>query len=319
MISNSKHKTLAFQRIFWHHLPMPLKKTWTGLKGTGRERASVFLAVFFSLISTFLFYQNIKLKQEIKSLKKDITSLETEVLSLRLREKELETQIDQLEKEKEELLNQAVGALRQYDRYVKKVVRQLGLSRHFRVSSNKAVGGPYLPPKKEYEILVTKINEYLLKLDKIPIGKPVKGYISSYYGYRRDPFTKKRAFHSGIDLVARYGAPVRATADGVVYQVGYTRALGRYVKIRHAHGFMTVYGHLRKYVVKRGEQIKKGEIIGYVGNTGRSTGPHVHYEIRRWGRSLNPLRFVRAEKKLAKVTSKVKISETISLKKTKQS
>ncbi|AEH45532.1 Peptidase M23 [Thermodesulfatator indicus DSM 15286] len=271
------------------------------------------------LLSAILFYQNIRLRIEVKELRGKVASLETEIVSLRLREKELETQIDELEKEKEELLNQAVGALRQYDRYVKKVVRQLGLSHHFKVSSNKAVGGPYLPPKKEYEILINQISTYLLKFDKIPIGKPVRGYISSYYGYRRDPFTKKRAFHSGIDIVARYGAPVRATADGVVYRVGYTRALGRYVKIRHAHGFMTVYGHLRKYVVKRGERVQKGEIIGYVGNTGRSTGPHVHYEIRRWGRSLNPLRFVRAEKKLAKITSKVKTSKTVYPKETKQS
>ncbi len=253
-----------------------------------------FLVIFSFALNILLFWQN-------KSLKSQLVSLKREIVALELREKELETQLDQLQKEKEELLQQAVGVLKKRTSYMEKIIRRLGLSRHFGTSQQKALGGPYLPPRKEYEILRERINTYLTRLEKVPLGKPCRGYISSYYGYRRDPFTGKRAFHSGIDIVARYGAPVRATADGVVYRVGYSRGLGRYVKIRHKHGFLTVYGHLRKYVVKRGERVKKGEIIGYVGNTGRSTGPHLHYEIRRWGRSLNPLRFIRAERHLARV------------------
>ncbi len=265
--------------------------------------------LFFVFISAVFFYQNLKLRAEISSLHREVASLKQEATSLRLKNQELQSQIDQLEKEKEELLDKAVGTLKKHNTYVKKVIRQLGLSRYFKTPKGP-VGGPYLAPHQEYELLVSQISEILTKLDNIPIGKPARGYISSYYGYRRDPFTGKRAFHSGIDIVARYGSPVRATADGVVYRVGYARALGRYVKIRHKHGFMTVYGHLRKYVVKRGERVKKGDIIGYVGNTGRSTGPHVHYEIRRWGRSLNPLRFIRAERKLAKIASKVKSNDS---------
>ncbi len=257
-----------------------------------------FALFFLGGLNLFLFWQNLHLKEEIVSLKRQIVTLE-------LREKELETQLDQLEKENEELLQQAVGALRKRTSYVEKIIRQLGLSRHFGALHKKALGGPYLPPQKEYEILLEKIATYISKFEKVPLGKPCRGYISSYYGYRRDPFTGRRAFHAGVDIVARYGAPVRATADGVVYRVGYSRGLGRYVKIKHRHGFMTVYGHLRKYVVKRGERVRKGDIIGYVGNTGRSTGPHLHYEIRRWGRSLNPLRFIRAERRLAKVAKVV--------------
>ena len=259
---------------------------------------SITLIGLLVILALYLFLENWQLKAEIADLKRQIVSLE-------LREKELETQIDQLQKEKEELLQNAVGSLRQRTTYMEKLISQLGLSRYLRQKKKrlpKGVGGPYLPPQKEYEVLLERIEEYLSMVQKVPIGKPCRGYISSYYGYRRDPFTGRRAFHSGIDIVGRYGAPVRATADGVVYRVGYARGLGRYVKIKHAHGFMTVYGHLRKAVVKGGERVKKGEIIGYLGNTGRSTGPHLHYEVRRWGRSLNPLRFIRAERKLAKIT-----------------
>ncbi len=278
--------------LYWRP---PKMRRYGGLLGRKKEYFLGVGLVFFFFISALLFYQNLLLKRENAELKRALVSLE-------LREKELETQLDQLQKEKEELLQQAVGALRKRTSHVEKIIRQLGLSRHFGTSrKKKALGGPYLPPQKEYEILIGKINDYLAKFEKIPLGKPCRGYISSYYGYRRDPFTGRRAFHSGIDIVARYGAPVRATADGIVWRVGYSRGLGRYVKIKHKHGFMTVYGHLRKYVVKRGERVKKGEIIGYVGNTGRSTGPHLHYEVRRWGRSLNPLRFVRAERKLARL------------------
>lgn len=255
----------------------------------------VALLVILVVLNLVLFWKNSHLRKEIASLKRELVVLE-------LREKELETQLDQLEKEKEELLQRAVGALRKRTSYVEKIIRQLGLSRHFGTTRRKALGGPYFPPQKEYEILVEKITTYLTKFEKVPIGKPCRGFISSYYGYRRDPFTGRRAFHAGVDIVSRYGAPVRVTADGVVYQVGYNRGLGRFVKVRHRHGFVTIYGHLRKYVVRRGERVKKGEIIGYVGNTGRSTGPHLHYEIKRWGRSLNPIRFIRAERRLARVT-----------------
>ena len=275
------------------------------LKKRGREYLLAAGLLFFFMLSAFLFYENLSLRREVRQLKREIVSLE-------LREKELETQLDQLEKEREELLEQAVGVLRKRTSYVEKIIRQLGLSRHFGAGKGgkKALGGPYLPPQKEYEALVEKISTYLSKFEKVPLGKPCRGYISSYYGYRRDPFTGRRAFHSGIDIVGRYGAPVRATADGVVWRVGYTRGLGRYVKIKHKHGFMTVYGHLRKFVVKRGERVKKGDIIGYLGNTGRSTGPHLHYEVRRWGRSLNPLRFIRAERKLARLNRSFRLPAT---------
>ncbi len=238
-------------------------------------------------------------------LNKKVTSLEQQVIALELRERELQEQINQLEKEKQELLQNAVGLLRERSHLMRKLMRELGLSRYVRRLASTRLqgqGGPYLPPTEEYKLLLERMDKYLKVMKHVPLGKPCRGYISSYYGFRRDPFTGRRAFHAGIDIVGPYGEPVRATADGVVYRVGYQRGLGRYVKIRHKHGYVTVYGHLRKYLVHRGERVKKGQIIGYLGNTGRSTGPHVHYEIRYWGRPINPLKYIRAERKLARLT-----------------
>lgn len=271
----------------------------------GQRRSScqwlLFLVVvaFLAALVLILLWHNYRLNQEILTLQRQIIVLE-------LREKELEEQINQLQKEKEELLQNAVGLLRQRSSLMRKLISELGLSRYVRkltAAPPKGQGGPYLPPTEEYKLLLERMDKYLKVMKHVPLGKPCQGYISSYYGFRRDPFTGKRAFHAGIDIVGRYGAPVRATADGVVYRVGYQRGLGRYVKIRHKHGYVTVYGHLRKYIVHRGERVKKGDIIGYLGNTGRSTGPHVHYEIRYWGRPINPLKFIRAGRKLAKLTN----------------
>jgi len=303
------HETLIFAKFArWRknvasHSRLALKKGLKRLRSAPKEFWLLSISLFLLVLSLYFFLVNCQLRREISLLQQKVVSLE-------LRGKELETKVDQLQKEKEDLLLNAVGSLRQRTTYMEKLISQLGLSRQLRRSKNKVkhkakapvgVGGPYLPPQKEYEVLLERIEEYLSMVQQVPIGKPCRGYISSSYGYRRDPFTGRRAFHAGIDIVSRYGAPVRATADGVVYKVGYNRSLGRFVKIKHKHGFMTIYGHLRKYVVKRGERVKRGDIIGYLGTTGRSTGPHLHYEIRRWGKSLNPIRFIRAERKLAKI------------------
>ncbi len=260
--------------------------------------------LLFPVVTAFLTAVVIILLWHNYQLNKKIVSLEQQIIALELRERELQSQIDQLEKEKQELLQNAVGLLRQKSTLMRKLMRELGLSRYVRRLGKvtKGQGGPYLAPTEQYKLLLERMDKYLKVMKHVPLGKPCRGYISSYYGFRKDPFTKKRAFHAGIDIVGPYGEPVRATADGIVYRLGYQRGLGRYVKIRHKHGYITVYGHLCKYIVRRGERVKQGQIIGYLGNTGRSTGPHVHYEIRYWGRPINPLKYIRAGRKLAHLT-----------------
>ena len=124
-----------------------------------------------------------------------------------------------------------------------------------------------------------------------PSIMPAKGYPSDRYGYRVDPFTKERAFHPGIDITAPKGTKVVATADGLVVYAGRKLNYGKVITVEHKFGMSTRYGHLDKFNVKAGQRVKKDDIIGYVGTTGRTTGAHLHYEVRLRNQPLNPQRF----------------------------
>ena len=121
-----------------------------------------------------------------------------------------------------------------------------------------------------------------------PKGCPVEGSISSPYGKRENPITENAGFHSGIDISASPGAPILATAEGVVSHSGWTPHSGYVVVLEHGCGFSTIYAHNKKNAVKLGQKVKRGEVIGYVGSTGNSTGPHVHYEVWKDGKHVNP-------------------------------
>ena len=124
-----------------------------------------------------------------------------------------------------------------------------------------------------------------------PSLMPARGYPSDRYGYRVDPFTRERSFHPGIDITAPKGTKVIATADGLVVYAGRKLNYGKVVSIEHRFGMSTRYGHLDRFNVKVGQRVKKGDIIGYVGTTGRTTGAHLHYEVRLRNQPLNPQRF----------------------------
>jgi murein DD-endopeptidase MepM/ murein hydrolase activator NlpD len=118
---------------------------------------------------------------------------------------------------------------------------------------------------------------------------PVTGWLSSAYGNRRDPFTGGADFHPGLDISADYGQPVRATADGTVAIAGVSGSYGNLVEIDHGYGIVTRYGHLSRFHTSAGQQVHRGDVIGYVGSTGRSTSAHLHYEILLNGKLSNPL------------------------------
>ncbi|WP_241209908.1 M23 family metallopeptidase [Vibrio caribbeanicus] len=134
-------------------------------------------------------------------------------------------------------------------------------------------------------------------LQRIPNGRPVKnGHLSSRYGKRLHPVKKIRAMHHGIDYAVKSGTPIYATADGIVETARKSNmGSGNFLKITHSFGFTSSYSHLQGFEVIKGEYVRKGDLIGYTGNTGLSTGAHLHYEIRLVGRSLDPLPFVRWE------------------------
>lgn len=118
---------------------------------------------------------------------------------------------------------------------------------------------------------------------------PIIGRLTSPFGYRRDPFTGRKSFHTGIDIAAPTGTPIKSTLDGKISYTGYSAIYGNYVIITHSGGYQSMYGHLHTIKVKRGQAIQQGNIIGSVGNTGRSTGPHVHFSIYKNGKLINPL------------------------------
>ncbi len=130
----------------------------------------------------------------------------------------------------------------------------------------------------------------------IPAIQPVRNEnlkrVASGFGYRIDPFTKVRKMHNGMDFTANTGAPIYATGDGVVERADNTASgYGNHIVIRHGFGYQSLYAHLSKYNCKPGQHVKRGDVIGYVGSTGRSEGPHCHYEVHKDGKVVNPLNF----------------------------
>jgi len=129
-------------------------------------------------------------------------------------------------------------------------------------------------------------------LASTPTIWPVKGLLTGSYGYRRSPFTGKREMHEGLDIATRTGAPVVATADGVVTFSSYLSGFGYTVVVSHGYGYSTFYGHNQANKVRVGQRVKRGDVIAYVGDSGRSTGPHLHYEIQVNGVPVDPMKYI---------------------------
>ena len=125
-----------------------------------------------------------------------------------------------------------------------------------------------------------------------PVADNGEGYISSEFGWRKSPTTGKQAFHEGLDIGVWYNTPVMTTADGIITFAGWKSGYGWTIDVKHGFGFMTRYGHLKKIKVKKGQQVKRGQIIGLSGNSGRSTGPHLHYEVRVNNIPKNPRKYI---------------------------
>jgi len=145
---------------------------------------------------------------------------------------------------------------------------------------------------------LTKVNsEHVAALMQfVPSGSPIKfSGITSKFGFRQHPKLHKRAFHRGLDMRAHMNTPVRATADSIVEWAGFHKksGFGRLIILQHNYGFRTYFGHLNKIVIKSSQFVKKGDLIGYTGNSGMSNGPHLHYEVRFISRSVNPYWFIK--------------------------
>jgi murein DD-endopeptidase MepM/ murein hydrolase activator NlpD len=175
-------------------------------------------------------------------------------------------------------------------------------------SANSAVGGPYLAPQSvdRFEASLGDLDSALSRLEKVrnqaltlPFANPAPGMdITSTFGNRTDPFFGTLAFHSGVDFREKYGAPVRSTGAGIVTNAGPSGGYGNMVEIDHGNGISTRFGHLSRVLAKVGDKVKPGDEIGEAGSTGRSTGTHLHYEVRRNDVAVDPMRFLNAGMKL---------------------
>lgn len=189
---------------------------------------------------------------------------------------------------------------------IDEIIKSAGLPRP--AIGDSAVGGPFVRPNdpNAFEATLDDLDQALGRLDtvrrharKMPIGIPAPGReITSRYGNRRDPFLGRLAFHGGIDFRTPTGTPIIATGSGVVVHAGRNGGYGKMVEIDHGNGITTRYAHLSAVEVRKGDHVAIGVRIGKSGSTGRSTGPHLHYEVRRNGNAVDPMRFLKAAKKL---------------------
>lgn len=223
----------------------------------------------------------------------------------------LQNSLDKVETKQTAMLNAAEDSYESRLRRMRGVFSDLGLNMaEMQAAAPKGgMGGPYIPTKAPgvnadpfekqlYRVSLTRsqVDSVNRTLAMVPYRKPVIGEVefTSGFGIRNDPFLGRPAMHTGLDFRASMGDPVRATANGKVSSAGWAGGYGRMVEIDHGNGLATRYGHLSQIDVKVGDIIKIGQVIGEVGSTGRSTGPHLHYETRIDGEAVDPQRFLRA-------------------------
>jgi murein DD-endopeptidase MepM/ murein hydrolase activator NlpD len=227
----------------------------------------------------------------------------------------LQTSLDKVESRQLAALSSVEDSMESRVRRMRGVFTDLGLDmpQLEAATPRSGTGGPYvpvrLPPnagafeRQLYRINVTRAQAERLSrtLALVPYRKPVIGEVefTSGFGVRNDPFLGRPAMHTGLDFRAGSGDPVRATANGKVVSSGWSGGYGRMVEIDHGNGLSTRYGHLSEISVKIGDQIRIGQVIGAVGSTGRSTGPHLHYETRIDGEAVDPQKFLRAGVRLS--------------------
>jgi murein DD-endopeptidase MepM/ murein hydrolase activator NlpD len=225
----------------------------------------------------------------------------------------LQASLDRVEQRQFAALASAEDDYETRARRMRGALGDLGLGGALRVTAPRGIGGPFVPVKPgaghiSFERQLARVSASRVQTEKltqvlaqVPYRKPVAGSVefSSGFGVRTDPFLGRPAMHTGLDFRAATGEPARVTANGRVVKAGWQGGYGRMVEVDHGNGLTTRYGHLSAIRVKVGETVRIGQTSGDVGSTGRSTGPHLHYETRINGEAVDPQRFLRAGVKLA--------------------
>lgn len=250
-------------------------------------------------VAVFKYYENVKLQKENSRLREENKKLEG-----------LTQIVEEIEKEESfirdflglENTGSSMGGLGQGG--LSKPFNSISFNYPLEVSStlipqlSKNGQSPVenaLVLKKNLEGIIDDLLDRKSEWDRKPTILPVDAdeyWISSGYGWRKSPFTGRREFHSGLDISSRRATPIIAPADGTVLSVGKDRYLGKFLKIAHSDSLTTIYGHLMEHKVKKGQSVKRGDVIGLMGNTGLSTGHHLHYQIQKDNKSVNPKQYI---------------------------
>ena len=263
-------------------------------------------SILLSFFILMVFYQFFDSPKE-KRLKLEIQNLTSQYEVINNDMKQVETVLDEIQERDDNIYRvifeadpiptsirkQGFGGVNRYEKL-------LGLSNsELMISTSKKIDQLtkqlYLQSKSFDEVIDLAKNKSNM-LASIPAIQPVANKdlkrMASGYGYRIHPIYKTRKMHYGMDFSAKTGTEIYATGDGVISKVKKSkRGYGNYVKINHGFGYETLYAHMSKYIVKKGQRVKRGEVIGYVGNSGISTAPHLHYEVRKHNKKINPMNF----------------------------
>ena len=264
-----------------------------------------FLSVVLIAVATFYYIQY--LNNSVDALRVKTDTFKKEVLALKEVSNTLKNenkQLDVLKLQLVSLIEENTDKLDSMKDHLREVEEIIGIGPDMNASFEDRIEQAKIHEKKEKKKIVENIQEEIeqekvtaiqkaLLLNSIPNGKPLKyKRIASEFGYRTHPITKKKSFHAGLDLPAKHGTPIYAPASGVVEVAKEKGAYGNFLLLTHSYGFKTAYGHLSRFAVKSGEYVTKGQKIAYVGSTGRSTGPHLHYEVRYLTKWIDPKKFM---------------------------
>lgn len=272
------------------------------LRGIGVFSFSLILGfVFFLIFNRFvdsptekqLKSENVDISAELENLNQRIAGLNQELNKLKTKDNSVYRAIYESEPVKDQSWQESFVSSEKYNDLRKLPNAQLLIELNTKLDK---LNSDFKVQSASFDQLLNMAQNKKEYLSRIPAIQPVANKklerIGSGFGYRTDPFYRTQRFHAGIDFTAPRGVEVYATADGVVEAVtteiwGY----GQHIIINHGNGFKTLYGHLSKFKVKRGQKVTRGQLIGLVGSTGKSTGPHLHYEVHKNGEKLNPAFF----------------------------
>ncbi len=264
------------------------------------------LLSFGSALSVSLFSSNNTLKKQVAVLRTETitnTELATQLATTSSQLEEYRQQVFTLKQQQENLLEKSVSRLDERSKIIESIMDTIGVEVIIE-EDTKHSGGPFISSDEgSYgKKLLLNTDKYLNIIEKTPLGRPLPTRISSKFGRRKDPFNKKNAFHEGLDFKGNTGDKIRATGAGTVKTSTYSKGWGNYIIIDHHNGYKTLFAHLSKRLVKKSENVTRGKVIGHVGNTGRSTGSHLHYEIQLHGKPIDPMKYV----KIANLSMKIK-------------